>query len=113
MSDQIKWVIIYLLTGLTMIIVVTAVDALTPEQVIALKKSGVSEETIQTMLKQEEAALSSNPYDRFGTREIRDETGRTVVIYSTGKHQGSAQNDEERDKVEKAWKIIENMIIKK
>jgi hypothetical protein len=97
-----------------MMIIVLSVSwahALTPEQVIQLKKAGVSEETIRIMLEQERAAKERNPYDQIGVREIKDSEGNTSVIYSTGAPTALAQGDPEREKVEKAWKMLQNTII--
>ena len=44
--------------------------ALTPQQVIDLKKEGVSDKTIQVMIEQEERA--KDPYATMGTKEIKD-----------------------------------------
>jgi hypothetical protein len=82
--------------------------ALTPQQVIDLKKAGVSEKTIQLMIEQEERA--KDPYATMGMKEIKDKDGNTVTIYTTGK---SADTDtEEAKKVEKAWEMLRNMTIK-
>ncbi|MCE5282534.1 MAG: hypothetical protein LLG93_10575, partial [Deltaproteobacteria bacterium] len=48
--------------------------ALTPEQVIALKKAGVSDATIQLMIQQEENTRKA-PEDTIGRREIKDSQG--------------------------------------
>lgn len=86
------------------------VFALSPEQVIALKKAGVSEETIRLMIQQEDRA-QKNPDDTIGRREIKDSQGNTVIIYSTGRSPASERNDEERKKVENSWKMLQNMVI--
>ena len=44
--------------------------ALTPQQVIDLKKAGVSDKTIQMMIEQEERA--KDPYATVGIKEIKD-----------------------------------------
>lgn len=84
--------------------------ALTPQQVIALKKAGVSDKTIQMMLKQEER---KDPYATIGTREVKDKEGNTVIIYTTGGNTNSAADDEEKKNVENAWEMLKNMTIKK
>ena len=61
------------------------------------------------MLKQEEAA--KDPYAKMGTREIKDKDGNTVIIYSTGKDDSSA-DDEETKNVERAWEMLRNLNIK-
>ncbi|MDX9746588.1 MAG: hypothetical protein WCX84_09810 [Syntrophales bacterium] len=85
--------------------------ALTPEQVIQLKKAGVQDATIQLMISQEMAGENRNPYDTMGTKEIRDADGNTVVIYSTGKPGGGAFDPEEREKLDRAWEMLRNLII--
>ena len=82
--------------------------ALTPEQVLKLKKAGVSDKTIQLMLKQESEVQNRNPADQIGTREVTDKQGNTTIIYSTG---GSTVDQEEKEKVDRAWKMLENVII--
>jgi hypothetical protein len=87
------------------------VFALTPQQVIDLKKAGVSDQTIQMMIKQEEAAKDRDPYATMGTKEIKDKDGNAVIIYTTGK-KGGADDDEEAKNVEWAWEMLRNMTIK-
>lgn len=87
-----------------------AVSALSPEQVIALKKAGVSEETIRLMIQQEEQARKT-PEDTIGRREIKDEQGNTVILYSTGRSSAAEKNDEEKKKAENAWKMLQNLMI--
>jgi uncharacterized protein (DUF849 family) len=84
--------------------------ALTPQEVIRLKKAGVSEKTIQLMIQQETEAREKEAYDRIGMREIKDKNGNAYVIYSTG---DSTIDLEEREKVENAWKMLQNMVIEK
>ncbi|HVO65621.1 MAG TPA: hypothetical protein VMT12_03975 [Syntrophales bacterium] len=90
--------------------------ALTPDQVIKLKKAGVSDKTIQMMLQQEKEAKEAkeaNPYDQIGMREIKDKDGNVVTIYSTGRSTKESTSDSEEEKVDKAWKMLQNMIIDK
>ena len=82
--------------------------ALTAEEVVKLKKAGVSEETIRLMIEQERAGRQANPSDQIGVREVKDADGNTSVIYSTGKPTAPAQNDSEQEKVDKAWKMLQN-----
>ncbi len=83
--------------------------ALTPEQVLQLKKAGVEDRTIRMMIQQEREA-AENPADRIGSREIKDREGNSVVIYSTGKTKEQA-GDPEQEKVDQAWRMLQNMII--
>ena len=82
--------------------------ALTPQQVIDLKKAGVSDKTIQLMIEQEEKA--KDPYATMGTKEIKDKDGKTVIIYTTGKSVDS--DDDESKKMEIAWEMLRNITIK-
>lgn len=87
--------------------------ALTPEQVIKLKKAGVEDQTIQLMISQEIAKENRNPYDTMGTKEITDANGNTVIIYSTGRPDGSTLDREEQEKVDRAWEMLQGMTIEK
>ena len=87
--------------------------ALTPDQVIQLRKAGVSDETIQMMLKQERDAKEANPYDQIGVREIKDKEGNSITIYSTGRSTKAGAGDPEEENVDKAWKMLQKMIIDK
>ncbi len=83
--------------------------ALAPEQVLQLKKAGVEDQTIRMMIQQEREA-AENPADQIGSREIKDRDGNSVIIYSTGKTKQQAV-DPEQEKVDKAWKMLQNMTI--
>lgn len=85
--------------------------SLTPEQVIQLKKAGVEDKTIQLMISQEITKENRNPYDTMGTKEIKDANGNSVVIYSTGRHDGGDLDREEQEKVDRAWEMLQNMTI--
>jgi len=82
--------------------------ALTTEEVIKLKKAGVSDETIRIMIEQEKAGGQPNPSDQIGVREVKDSEGNTSVIYSTGAPTAPTQGGSEQEKVEKAWKMLQN-----
>ena len=102
--------------AVTMMIIalsVTWAHALTTDEVIKLKKAGVSDETLRTMIEQERAAKERNPSDQIGVREVKDAEGNTSVIYSTGAPTAPTQGGSEQEKVEKAWKMLknQNMII--
>jgi hypothetical protein len=78
--------------------------AITPKQIMELKKAGVSDETIQLMLEQE----------KEGTRVINDGQGNVYIIYSTGKSVQKERADiKEEEKTEMAWKMLGNIIIDK
>ena len=82
--------------------------ALTADEVVKLKKAGVSEETIRLMIEQERAGKQSDPSDRIGVREVKDADGNASVVYSTGAPAPAAQGDSEQEKVDKAWKMLQN-----
>jgi len=82
--------------------------ALTAEEVIKLKKAGVSDETIRLMIEQERAGKPTDPSDRIGVREVKDADGNASVVYSTGAPAAAAQGDSEQEKVDKAWKMLQN-----
>lgn len=84
-----------------------SVSALTWEQVIALKRHGVDDRTIQLMIKQEEAARRDG---EAGVKEIRDAEGKVIIVYSTGSLY-EALDDEERERVNKAWEMLKRIII--
>jgi len=97
--------------AVTMMIIalsVTWAHALTTEEVIKLKKAGVSDETIRTMIEQEKAAAERNPSDQMGVREVKDAEGNVSVNYSTGAPSAPTQGGSEQEKVEKAWKMLQN-----
>lgn len=81
--------------------------ALTPEQVISLKNAGVSDQTIQLMIRQEQEAAAGSPVDSPGRKEVTDKDGKPVVLYSTGR--GSPGKEEKQ--TEKAWEMLNNLII--
>jgi hypothetical protein len=84
--------------------------ALTPEQVISLKNAGVSDQTIQLMIRQEQEAIAGSPADSPGRKEIKDKDDKTVIIYSTGRRTGNNRSKEEQQ-TEKAWEMLNNLII--
>ena len=84
--------------------------ALTPEQVIALKNAGVSDQTIQLMIRQEQDAAAGNLADFSGRKEVKDKDGKTVIIYSAGPTTGNNQAAEERQ-TERAWEMLNNIMI--
>jgi hypothetical protein len=83
---------------------------LTAEQVLQLRKAGVSDQTIQMMIAQEREA-KDNAGDGMGVREIRDKDGNVVVVHSTGRSKTIDYSEQERQKLEKAWEILRNIIV--
>jgi hypothetical protein len=86
--------------------------ALTVEEVIKLKKEGVSDETIQLMIQQEMlGAKLSDPYKNMGVRENKESDGKSSTIYSTGEIEDEGNCDEEREREDKAWQMLDNVLI--
>lgn len=85
------------------------VMALSPEQVIALKKAGVEDQTIQMMIRQEAAAKNQHETGA-GIREIKDQNGNITVIYSPGARPRELDEAEQK-KLDKAWEMLQHVII--
>ena len=88
--------------------------SLTVEEVLKLKKEGVSDETIQLMIQQEmQREQLSDPYKNIGVRKIKNPDGKSTTIYSTGEMEdrGDYEEESEREKREKAWEMLNNIII--
>ena len=88
--------------------------SLTVEEVIKLKKAGVSDETIQLMIQQEmQREDLADPYKNIGVRKIKKPDGKSSTIYSTGETEDRRDYDEEseREKRDKAWEMLNNIII--
>lgn len=94
---------------LVLLLAASPCQGLTADQVLKLKKAGVSDRTIQLMIEQEREAKES-PYDTIGVREIKDKDGKTVVVHSTGRSKIDP-GEEERKRVEKAWDILRNIVV--
>ena len=88
--------------------------SLTTEEVIKLKKAGVSDETIQLMIQQEKTSKKADdPYKNTGVRKVTEPDGRSSTVYSTGENDDREKYDEEseREKREKSWDMLDNVII--
>jgi len=85
--------------------------ALTVEEVIKLKKEGVSDATIQLMIQQEmQGAKLSDPYKNMGVKEIKKPDGNSSTIYSTGEIEDE-DFEEENEREDKAWQMLDNVLI--
>jgi len=86
--------------------------ALTVEEVIKLKKEGVSDETIQLMIEQEmQGAKLADPYKNMGVKEIKKPDGNSSTIYSTGEIEDEGDFEEESEREDKAWQMLDNVLI--
>ena len=101
-------------TVITLLIFMTSIAfALTVEEVIQLKKEGVSDETIQLMIQHEmQRDKLSEPETKMGVRRVEEPDGRSATVFSTGP---SRRRDDcemsEREKRERAWDMLDNVII--
>lgn len=87
-----------------------AVFALTAQEVLALKKAGVGEDTIRMMIQQEKDGKRPAPGNAMGRREIRDSQGDVSIEYSTGQSAPSAGPDTQQQ-VDKAWEMLRHLIV--
>ena len=88
--------------------------SLTVEEVVKLKKAGVSDETIQLMIQQETVSKKADdPYKNIGVRKVTEPDGRSSTVYSTGEidDRENYEEESEREKREKAWDMLDNLII--
>jgi len=88
-----------------------AVFALTAQEVLALKKAGVGDETIRMMMQQEKDGKKPAPGNAMGKREIRDGKGDVSIEYSTGSSAPSAGADTQQQQVDKAWEMLRHLIV--
>ncbi|MDY7032597.1 MAG: hypothetical protein SVY10_11915 [Thermodesulfobacteriota bacterium] len=96
------------------------VKALTVDEIIKLKKAGVSDETIQMFIqmeqekKREEKESSHSNSKKMGTWEVKNSDGKEVTIYTTGGEESRGEGspeDKEEEKREKAWEMLKNILI--
>ena len=97
---------------LTLLMISTSF-ALTVEEVIQLKQEGVSDETIQLMIQSEmQRDQLPEPETKMGVRRVEEPDGKSATVYSTGP---SRRRDDcemsEREKRERAWNMLDNVII--
>jgi hypothetical protein len=84
--------------------------ALTPDEVIRLKNAGVSDQTIELMIRQEQEVGKRRPEDAEVRKEIKDEDGKSVIRYSTGRPTGDTGGAADKQ-TEKAWEMLRTIII--
>lgn len=96
---------VFLLIGFS----VSQAMALTAEQVLALKKAGVNDRTVQLMIQQEISARQSTG-NGAGMREIKDKDGNVVIVYSAG-DPPSPPDVSEQENVDRAWDMLHRVII--
>ena len=92
------------------LMIANAVSALTVEDIIKLKKAGVSEETIQMLIMDP----PSGPDRTMGTWVVKDPHGNEVVIYTTGMGKTDGEEDQEmteQEKRNKSWEMLKHLVI--
>jgi hypothetical protein len=85
--------------------------ALTAQEVLALKKAGVGDETIRMMMQQEKDGKRPVPGNAIGKREIRDGQGDVSIEYSTGRNAPPAGAETQQQQVDKAWEMLRHLIV--
>ena len=90
-----------------------ASSALTIEEVLLLKQNGVSDTTIQMMLRSEMRAQS---LDSAGTRAMGIETiirpgGQPAIVYTTGASDPEARITTPYRQEQQAWELLRHIII--
>lgn len=84
-------------------------QCLTVEEIAYLKKAGVSDETIQLMIQQEN---EERRHSRTGIWEVEDERGNRSTIYNVGDDNDTLERRRvEQEKVDRAWEMLRNLII--
>jgi len=91
--------------SITMCCFAASARALTAEEILQLKKNGVSDRTIELMLQKE-----IEQQKRQESEPKITETDRAIT-YSTGKPSPTLTEQEQRD-LERAWKMLEGMTVK-
>lgn len=90
---------------------VVSLDALSVEDIIRLKEAGVDDRTIQMLIQQEKTIEGDSR--GLGVKEIkRDEGGSDKIYYSIiTPEEDEISVREEREKLEKSWEMLKNVII--
>lgn len=86
-------------------------SGLTPEEATALRKAGVGDAVIECIKQCEREADCRHDANAMGVREISDPDGTRAVIHSTGPLRNENLRASEKDKLERAWRILENLRI--
>ncbi len=96
-----------------MLVLLTALSqqgyCLTAEEIAYLKKAGVSDETIQLMIQQEN---EEKRHSQTGVWETEDEMGNRSTLYHAGNDEKKRERERiEQEKVDRAWEMLRNLII--
>jgi hypothetical protein len=85
--------------------------ALTVDEIIRLKEAGVDDKTIQMLIEQERTIREETR--ELGVKEIEKQGGEKDKIYYsiTPAEEENKGQREEREKLEKSWEMLKNIII--
>lgn len=108
-SRQVSWGLIFVSSCVFFFTI--PLFALTIDQIIKLKEAGVDDRTIQMLIEQEKKGQEAK--EGLGVKEVpRPEGGKDKIYYSTTTQEEDARvQQEEKQKLERAWEILRNIII--
>jgi hypothetical protein len=81
---------------------------LTAEEIAYLKEAGVSNETINLMIEQENERRQQG---RTGIWEVEDDHGHRSTLYRAGSREDPEKKRNEQEKVNRAWEMLQNLVI--
>ena len=101
---------IFALTAAFLLLLTPELKALTTEEVIHLKESGISDKTIQLMIQSE--TEKEEPVKKIsGIKEVKTSDNKSEIIYSTGSPVTTKIDAEEQQKMDNAWEMLKNLYI--
>jgi len=83
---------------------------MTCEHVSALRKAGVSGNTILAMM-QQEGKINVSPEICMGRKDLRGNRRNAIVVYSTDSSHGSTGSEQDRQELERTWEMLKYFII--
>ena len=99
---------IFALTTAFLLLLTPELKALTTEEVIHLKESGISDKTIQLMI-QSETEKKEQIKKTLCVKEVKTSDNKSEIIYSTGSPAITKIDAEEQKKMDNAWEMLKNM----
>ena len=101
---------LFALTAAFLLLLTPELKALTTEEVIHLKESGISDKTIQLMI-QSETEKKEQVKEPSCVKEVQISDDKSEIIYSTGSPANTKINAEEQKKMDNAWEMLKNLNI--
>jgi len=101
-----KPILLFVLTLAAAVSFTVSAGALTADEIIQLKKNGVSDRTIELMV--QSGMEEKNREDSA----ITIEETKSATVYATGRPAPPQLSEEERRNVEQAWEMLKNLSIK-